>query len=187
MSYSIDSEIKEGNYFKILEMRNRLEKKYSRCCIKYGYALPKKGNRVMSVSPTSYYHHTKTWDDDGGYYGDGGYCGGVNANGYDINLYKQINNFLHSGKTKRAMIEQEGFQLMEFLNIYISSDKFFLVKDTFLESYPTFEIYNRFHPEKRIKKKDYNRLKNIFNLFSEESKKEHYHVNGCLKRLNKKI
>lgn len=146
---------------KALNKRICLEKKWSNNCVKHNCYLPSKAGRVLSVSPSAYYHYT-----------------GVNACGEDIREYRKLSQSLHCGE--REEIEKEVLAIIS-KEYYLY---FFEIKDILKNlSYDDFcqEI------EKYIKKDKYNRVQRLFRKWEQLSHKCHYKVTGALRRLNDKI
>lgn len=156
----------------IINKRMMLEKKYSNYCLHFNIPLPELGNRVISVSPTAYYHHT-----------------GIREKGQDSILFKELNRKAHFGL--RKAIEEEVKSILNIKGDFYSNfhiKYFFELKNIILNQ--TYENFNNLIKKSglnRIRKDNYNRIIKLLRRWAEESFKCHYKINGAKKRIHKKI
>lgn len=148
-----------------LKERKKLEKKYTNLCLYNEIPLPRKGLRIMSVSPTSYYYET-----------------GINPKSGDVPIFRNLNKKSHYGL--RLKIEKEVLEVLQ--NCF--DGYFFKIKEKVLrlsleELNSIFQRKNK----KTIKNKNYNRLIKLLRRWEEESKNCHYKLNNAQKRLSKKF
>lgn len=147
-----------------IKERKKLEKKYTKLCLKYKHSLPTKNGRIMSVSPTSYYYNTD-----------------VNPIAGDIPYFRKLNEKAHYGI--RLKIEREVLEILQ--NCF--KGHFFQVKDKVLKiSFEKLNIIFQRNSKKTIKLDKYNRLIKLLRRWGEESKNCHYKINSAEKRLSKK-
>lgn len=148
----------------VLKERKKLEREYTNICLHNKISLPSKNNRLMSVSPTSFYYHTD-----------------VNPMVGDVPYFQELNRTSHYGL--RAKLEREALEILQDC----FEGHFFQIKDKVLNL--SFDELNRkFQKNKKstIKVDKYNRLLKLFRRWSEESKECHYKLNNAQKRLSKK-
>lgn len=147
-----------------LKERKKLEKKYTKLCLKYKHSLPSKNGRIMSVSPTSYYYNTN-----------------VNPIAGDIPYFRKLNEKAHYGI--RLKIEKEVLEILQDC----FKGHFFQVKDKVLKiSFEKLNIIFQRNKKKTLKLDKYNRLIKLLRRWGEESKTCHYKINSAEKRLSKK-
>lgn len=149
---------------KVIKERKKLEKKYTKLCLKYKHSLPSKNGRIMSISPTSYYYD----------------CG-VNPQAGDVPYFRELNKKSHYGI--RLKIEKEVLEILQDC----FKGHFFQVKDKVFKI--SFENLNKIfqrNNKKTIKLDKYNRLIKLLRRWGEESKNCHYKINSAEKRLSKK-
>lgn len=159
---------------KLIKLRKKLEKKYTRYALYFDSYLPCKNNRIMSISPTSYWHNT-----------------GINANGIDMKKYKDLSEKIHQFEDERQKIEKEIKKILKIkYNNEIGgyNNYFFQLKD-FILSFDFFEFNTYLQKERRetLKKIEFNRIVNLLKKWSFLSQDYHYKVNNAEKRISKKI
>ena len=156
---------------KILNKRMMLEKKYCDICLYNELPLEQMGNRILAISPSSFYHHV-----------------GINAKGDDVREYKRLSKKAHFGK--RKIIEDEVFDIINYNNTkkFLSTEYFCDLKKCLykmnIDQLNSILIKSKSKP---IRKNSFNRLKKLLRIWSQESISCHFKINGARKRLHKKF
>ena len=153
-----------------INKRKMLEKKYCNICLHNKLPLEQKGDRVLSVSPGSYFYHT-----------------GINATTKDVIEYKRLSKKAHNGY--RLYLENEVNKIVPVKEILkeLKINYFFEFKNAIVES--SFEELNGLLYSlkiKTLKKYQYNRMVRLLKIWGKESTKYHYFVTGAKRRLHYK-
>ena len=153
-----------------INKRKMLEKKYCNICLHNKLPLEQKGDRVLSVSPGSYFYHT-----------------GINATIKDVIEYKRLSKKAHNGY--RLYLENEVNKIVPVKEILkeLKINYFFEFKNAIAEG--SFEELNGLLYSlkiKTLKKYQYNRMVRLLKIWGKESTKYHYFVTGAKRRLHYK-
>ena len=153
-----------------INKRKMLEKKYCNICLYNKLPLEQKGDRVLSVSPGSFFYHTS-----------------VNAKIEDVMEYKRLSKKAHNGYRHFLEVETNKFIDVKLFLKKAGLNYFFELKNMIIDH--SFEELNSLLYSlgiKRLRKYQYNRVERVLRLWGKESIKYHYFITGAKRRLHYK-